>query len=235
MKHKKKIILSIVAVVMLICAFVGVSFAYFTDTTTSTNNVVTAGRIKIVQDETNRIGEPVAVAGTSLLPVVEAKNEVDRSVTHTIGGVDYNFYTHKNLIERVISLRNVGANNAYVRTIIAVPKIGNDLIKLVKNEYTYLIRWVKIDNVTISGVVNTIWVGTYVNYLEPGETSAPSLMQFYLDKTATSADLEGVTNVSISVVSQAVQQGGFEDYTPEEALNEAFGGEPISATHHPFA
>ena len=233
MKHKKKIILSVVAVVMLICAFVGVSFAYFTDTTTSTNNVVVAGKIKIIQNETNRIGQDVTVAGTSLLPVVEAKNEADRSVTHAIGGVVYNFYTHKNLIERVISLENVGSNNAYVRTIIAVPKIGNDLIKIVKNEYAALIRWEKIDSVTINGVQNTIWIGTYIDYLEPGELSAPSLLQFYLDKTATSADLEGITNLSISVVSQAVQHGGFEDVTAEYALNEAFG--EITATHHPFA
>ncbi len=217
---------------MLVCAFVGVSMAYFTDSTTSTNNVISTGRISIQQLETNRNGQAINLTGISLLPVVEKGTE-----TVNIGEDEklraLTFVTHKNAIERVVSLKNTGANNAYVRTLIAVPKVNNkDLIKIVKNEYSDII-WTTVDGVTIDGVVNTIWIATYQEALVPNETSVPSLLQFYLDKTATSEDMVGITQVSISVVSQAVQQGGFEDVGAAGALDEAFGA--ITATHHPFA
>ncbi|MBE5731924.1 MAG: hypothetical protein E7353_02710 [Clostridiales bacterium] len=234
MKHKKKIIISIMAVIMLVCAFVGVSMAYFTDSTTSPNNVISTGRISIQQLETNRNGQAINLTNISLLPVVERATKTE---TVNIGEDEklraLTFVTHKNAIERVVSLKNTGANNAYVRTLIAVPKVNNkDLIKIVKNEYSDII-WTTVDGVTIDGVVNTIWVATYQEALVKDETSVPSLLQFYLDKTATSEDMVGISQVSISVVSQAVQQGGFEDVGAAGALDEAFGA--ITTTHHPFA
>ena len=233
MKAKKKVIISIVSVIMLVIALIGGTFtyAYFTDSV-ETTNVIATGSIKIEQHEVDRTGADLNLNNVTLMPAIlqpatESKN---------INGTAYDFATHKNIVDKVVYLKNVGKNSAYIRTLIAVPKInGKVLINLVKNETG--ITWETIGDITVDGVVNTLYVATYTNALESGAVSSASLLQVYLDPTTMSADVDGLANVKIKVISQAIQSAGFDKLDgvtdrADNALNAGFGD--ITTTNNPF-
>jgi hypothetical protein len=59
----------------------------------------------------------------------------------------------------------------------------------------------------------------------------------YLDPTTTSADVDGLANVKIKVISQAIQSAGFDKLDgvtdlADNALNAGFGD--ITTTNNPF-
>ena len=65
-------------------------------------------------------------------------------------------------------------------------------------------------------------MATYNKSLKPGETTAPSLLQFALNRYATNEEVNSFGDThEILVFSQAVQTQGFDD--PEQALVAAFG------------
>lgn len=229
MKHKKKLIFSLISIVILVFAFVGGSLAYFTDSVESTN-VIVAGSVSIKQYETDRNSVAVNYTNVTMLPAI-----TNNTVTEAkeINGNTYNFNTYKNIIDKVVTLENDGKNDAYVRTIIAIPEINDkNLVGVVTNNVD--IQWERLDDVIISGEENALYIATYKNKLAPREKSAPSLMQVYLSPLTSSADLGTITDgkIKIRVISQAMQYSGFEDVTAEEALNEGFG--KITRNNHPF-
>ena len=78
--------------------------------------------------------------------------------------------------------------------------------------------WLTID---IAGTKHTIAVITYTDALNPGETSVPSLMQLWLDPTATNDWSDAVgEKYTIYAASLAVQADGFD--TASQAMDTAF-------------
>ena len=88
--------------------------------------------------------------------------------------------------------------------------------------------------VTIGGVKYSVVVCTYKTALAAGATSAPSMMQIYLDPTTENDwyTLVGGT-LEILALSQAVQAQGFND--AEQALNAAFGAVSAETVQSWFA
>ena len=213
------------------------TMAYFTDTDTDVN-VMLFGNVRIeqIEQEWNE-DQTELVDFTQLKPLFPYVGALGWENTEAADGA-YRRFTMNNVIDKYVSVKNTGDNDAYVRTIIALEMgdftaeefelIGISINSANGSQFQFDGTWMwSGDFVTeINGHNYYVLVATHQNAIEPGETTIPSLLQVYLDKTADNADvtkLDGNGNgtYDILVKSQAVQTAGFADV--DEAMTEAFG------------
>lgn len=114
---KKKLLLGIGLIVAIAVATVGATYALFQYQTPTAVNVMTAGNVQIELVEQQRDGkgglEPFE-QGKALTPLVgSAQGEKDK----------FGMPVAKNYQDKIISVKNTGANEAYVRVLIAYPKV----------------------------------------------------------------------------------------------------------------
>ena len=123
---KKSTLIMILSLVLAVALGVGGTLAYLTDTDADVN-VMVMGDVQIVQNEQQRIEQGNAEEGLeefeqykSLLPYVTIGNTTKENVT--VG--DYTIKMRdnvKNYVDKIVTVTNIGNNDAFVRTIIAVP------------------------------------------------------------------------------------------------------------------
>jgi len=251
-----KKILSVALVVVLLAGIaVSGTMAYLQDSDSDVN-VMTLGNVEIEQNEyqraTNADGSYKTdstgyvlesfTQGKPLLPCTELDangnpynhgagdwdaTKVDMSQVGSQGL--QKVFTSKNAQDKIVTVKNTGKSDAYVRTWIALEdpftegrlgvNVGN------KDYYTQDPSW---ESVTIDGVQYSVSCFTYKEALKPGEVSTPSLFQVYLNYKATNEDMELLGDTyEILAFSQAVQTAGFD--SADAALDAAFG------TNHPWA
>ena len=231
---KKKIISLCLTVALAAVGVTGATLAYFTDTDSATN-VFTVGNIDISLTENFE-------QNSLLMPVTgSAQNG-----------------TLKNGVKKEVYVNTEeGSQPAYVRVQIAIPDVlddGASTFDAGKNvlhfNYSgnadYNWNWkTNADGTgnwnyyekTIDGIDYNVYVVTYNDILEAGDTTAyPAMNQVYLDKNVTSSDAAKIneelgSNWKILVAAQGTQVAGFED--PYTALNTAFG--TPTADNSPFA
>ncbi|MBQ9795190.1 MAG: hypothetical protein IJW34_09650 [Clostridia bacterium] len=222
----KKALLVATAYLTVIALAIGGTLAYLQDEDSDVN-VMTLGNVDIDQIEQQRDenGNLVDfVDGKPALPAVGPIEWADEGVD--VNGTEYKVFTDelKNVIDKIITVKNTGKTAAYVRTIVAIEAPGFDRNNLIHINYN------GDEGVTISapiemeydGAEYVVFVFTYEEALAPGATSAPSLMQVFLDSKTTNDDCAKFGDTwEIYAVSQAVQAEGFADAAT--ALNEAFG------------
>jgi len=250
---KKKILTTLSVVLILGLAALGI-LAYLQDEDSDVN-VMTLGNVDIEQNEYERVVENGAykvengsyvlkdfTQGKPLLPCTELDangnpanhgagdwdtTTVDMSQVGSQGS--QKVFTSKNAQDKIVTVKNTGKSDAYVRTWIALEdpftegrlgvNVGN------KDYYTQDPSW---ESVTIDGVQYSVSCFTYKEALKPGEVSTPSLFQVYLNYKATNEDMELLGDTyEILAFSQAVQTAGFD--SADAALDAAFG------TNHPWA
>jgi len=266
---KKKILALCLVVCLLAVAVIGGTLAYFTDTDEATN-VLVAGDLEIVQNEKDREGNdfenqemwPIVNDGKDENGYHTGNNYVDKIVTVTNEGSedayvrtfiafpaelddgDPSFDASKNALH----WNGASANDTF-----GAAQTGD-----VANAW-YWTDGFEVDypgtgeawnyfQTEIDGVVYNVYVATHATALKEGETSSPSLLGVYLDKTIDSeTDEQGnVTytmkvdgkeveinfdlsqEFNILVLTEAAQAQGFEDLNgngsaADDALNEAFG------------
>ena len=236
MKNVKKAIALLLAAVLLVAASVMGTIAYLTDSDKDVNTM-SAGNVYIVQNETDRNGDAYQ-DGKKLIPAVydDGGLSYDSTMNNTNGEGVLQIWdaSVENELDKVISVTNTGTEDAYIRTILLVENnAANTICEKVHtlwcNTDGQYAEWVTLadgteDMVTVGATTYSIAVCTYNTAIEAGKTSAPSLMQVFLDPTADNSwyDLLGADGeFSIIAFSQAVQAQGFD--TAEAALNEAFG------------
>lgn len=138
----------------------------------------------------------------------------------------------KNVIDKFVFVENTGISDAYYRTLIAVESPEENTAKIHYNfnsnsrfdaisgsgsEKSYF-----VDYITVDGIRYELYNMTYNQVLTPDEVSRPSLLQMFLDPTATNEDCAAFGDTwEVLVLSQAVQSAGFADAAT--ALNTAFG------------
>lgn len=197
---KKKILALSLCVVMLAVAIVGGTLAYFTDTDAEVNTF-TVGGVKIdlieqqrgVNQETGKKELVDFVDGKNLMPIVgSAQGEQE-----TVGGVM--LPTAENYVDKIISIKNTGASEAYVRVFVAVPTALQNGQTPNAPRYDVL-HWnfngdscaegqwtdeiVVANPIEIKGVEYKIYSRTYTTALKANEaTATPAYIGFYLDKT----------------------------------------------------
>ena len=192
---KKKITALCLCVALLAIAVVGASLAYFTDTDNATNTF-TVGTVKIDLIEQERDGQGGLQDFTQdqvLMPIVgSAQGE-----QVTVDGVK--LPAAKNYVDKIMTIKNTGVSDAYVRIFVAVPTALQNGQTPNAPRYDVL-HWnfngdscaqgqwtdeIVVANPTvIDGVEYKIYSRTYTTALKADEvTATPAYIGFYLDKT----------------------------------------------------
>ena len=223
---KKKLLVAAIAVIMVVTAVTGVSLAYLKDTD-SAKNVMTAGNVKIEQNEKDRNGNDF-VQNQKLFPAV-----ITGALTKNADGLWTD--SINNEIDKIVTVTNTGTESAYIRTIIAFETQRHyaegsstvftnlhDVYLGVNGSFDYLDQYITINGVEYCLAVYTYKGAAGNGKIAAGETTESSLRQIFLSPEAGNEfyDLFG-EQYDILVVSQAVQTEGFEN--AESALNAAFG------------
>lgn len=193
---KKKLTAIFLCVALVAIAVVGATLAYFTDTDEATNTF-TAGGVKIALVEQQRSADHQTLVpfeqNKNLMPIVgSAQGEQE-----TVGGVK--LPTAKNYVDKIMTIKNTGVSDAYVRIFVAVPTALQNGQTPNAPRYDVL-HWnfngdscaegqwtdeIVVANPTvIDGVEYKIYSRTYTTALKADEvTATPAYIGFYLDKT----------------------------------------------------
>ena len=205
---KKKIVALCLCVALAVVAIGGATLAYFTDTDEATNTF-TAGGVKIALVEQQRSADHKTLVSfeqnKNLMPIVgSAQGEQE-----TVGGVK--LPTAKNYVDKIMTIKNTGKSDAYVRIFVAVPTALQNGQTPNAPRYDVL-HWnfngdscaegqwtdeIVVANPTmIDGVEYKIYSRTYTTALKANEvTATPAYIGFYLDKTVDmTADGEYTVN-----------------------------------------
>ena len=249
----KNILLSGLSLVLVAALAIGGTVAYLQDDDSDVN-VMTLGNVKIEQNEYERVVENGAYKvenGSYVLkdfsqakPLLPA-SELDANgnpYNHGAGNWDtttvdlsqvgsqgsQKVFTSKNAQDKIVTVKNTGKSDAYVRTWIALEDpFTEGRIGVNVGDTTKYIQDPAWASVTIDGVQYSVSCFTYKEALKPGEVSTPSLSQVYLNYKATNEDMELLGDTyEILAFSQAVQTAGFD--SADAALDAAFG------TNHPW-
>ena len=193
---KKKILAVCLVIALAATAVIGGTLAYFTDTDAKTNTF-TAGGVKIELLEKQRNADSTALEdftdGKNLMPIVgSAQGEQE-----IVDGVK--LPTAENYVDKIMTIKNTGASDAYVRIFVAVPTALQNGQTPNAPRYDVL-HWnfngdscadgewtdeIVVANPTvIDGVEYKIYSRTYTTALKAKEvTATPAYIGFYLDKT----------------------------------------------------
>lgn len=196
---KKKSLALIATAVMLVAVLVvGGTLAYFTDTDDATNTFTVGGvKISLIEQQRGiKEGEKALVPfenSKTLMPIVgSAQGEQE-----VVGGVK--LPTAENYVDKIISIKNTGKSDAYVRVFVAVPTALQNGQTPNAPRYDVL-HWnfngdscaegqwtdeIVVANPTvINGVEYKIYSRTYTTALAAqAATATPAYIGFYLDKT----------------------------------------------------
>lgn len=244
---KRALVLCLAIIVSLI-AVTG-SIAYFTDSI-DTSNVVASGNLHILQHEYERAKDAAGnvtlqeyTQDQTLYPCVmgaATREEV------AVGDYKVLMYdaTVSNFVDKIVVAENTGKNISYVRTFVAVPAYKNsadESVKWLHLDTNSSDGWVWCDTPIagqlIDGTSYDIYYATNTNQLNPGETTAPSLLGFYLDPKVNhngtnyiyGDTLLGTSDdMTILVATEASQAIVFKD--AYEAMESTFPG----SSHHPW-
>lgn len=231
----KKKVLTVALVVALIAIMVSGTLAYFTDNDEVTNTF-TIGSVKIEIYENGDATTEATKSLGKLTPVVARDPSVDDSY-----------------IDKVVDVKNIGANDAYIRTHIAIP---TDLVDYLQLDVTTT-GWDYIGSTTASvdGVNYTVYTYDHNAAVAPNDFTSELLQGVYLNSDVDLAEdaagnlvfvkkssgqiahnsgykahtknTDGTYTsevVNILVASEAIQAQGFENGATA-ALNSGFGAD----------
>lgn len=208
----------------------------------------------------------------NLAPLVQAGEPQTETISVSGHSVSLRGPSARNYVDKIVTVENVGVNPAYVRTFIAVPTGGCESDSpaglnwlhwdathgddawswgtkqiaadgTVSAENWPAENWNMINDASIGGVEYDIYVATHSKVVQPGETTAPSLLGFWVD-SSLSNDNSGryylsaggnkthldLTGMEILVATQAAQTTTFSD--PWTALDTVFGAP--NQDNHPW-
>lgn len=117
---KKTILVAAIAVMLVAALVVGGTLAYFTDTKTATNTFTTGGvKIDLIEQQGNE-------DGTDLVPYVDGK-----TLMPIVGSAQGEKYPNgqpiaKNYVDKIVTVKNTGKSDAYVRAYFAIPSALDD-------------------------------------------------------------------------------------------------------------
>lgn len=234
----KKKILSLALVVALLAIMVGGTLAYFTAEDEVTNTF-TVGSVKIeIFENGEETKEDTIVFDEPLIPIV---NTTTPSEDASYQG-------------KVVKVKNTGANDAYIRTHIAIPTKLVNYLHLDLDEtgwsrqadstanvdgvdytvFTYDYEAAVVSNDFTGELLKGVYLGHDVDLLEDETTGNLEFVlrvngevtekSGFIAHTKTAAGYESA-KVNVLVASQAIQAQGFENGATA-ALNTGFTGNP---------
>ena len=209
---KKKIVALCLCVALAVVAIGGATLAYFTDTDNETNTFTTGGvKIELIEQQRNADGTALEAFENDkvLMPIVGSAQGEQK----TVGGVK--LPTAKNYVDKIMTIKNTGESDAYVRIFVAVPTALQNGQTPNAPRYDVL-HWnfngdscaegqwtdeiVVANQVVINDVEYKIYSRTYTTALEKDVvTATPAYIGFYLDKTVD-MHIDSVTNNPVYTV-----------------------------------
>lgn len=212
---KKSTLVMILCLVLAVALGVGGTLAYLTDSDGDVN-VMTVGYVTITQNEQERVEIGNPDAGLQEFTQDKAMNPAVIKDHSSKEAVDANGWEVeirdqvKNYVDKIVSVTNTSNNDAYVRTIYAIPEVeGFDTTYNASEQWLHwngvsdtdtdpengwiwgrdqetewpgnTDNWDVYENVEIDGKLYDIYIATNKNMLAPGETTAPSLLGMFLD------------------------------------------------------
>lgn len=198
---KRKLMSLALAACMAAILVVGGTLAYFTDTDSATNTF-TVGNVKIdlIEQQVNKEGTALEAFKQDqvLMPIVgSAQGEKDK----------FGQPVAKNYIDKIVTVKNTGASDAYVRAYFAIPSALDDGLEtfnaganILHFNYgnkdgvtTYGKQWIWNHTVggaskwnyfetTIGDVAYNVYYADYYQVLPAGETTEQFVSGVYLDK-----------------------------------------------------
>ena len=197
---KKKILVLALSLAMVAILAVGGSLAYFTDKDEATN-VFTVGNVKIELIEQQR-GE------NGLVPFEQQKElyPINGSAQGEKDG--FGMPVAKNYVDKMVTIKNTGASDAYIRAYFAIPSalddgyetfnagmnvlhfnFGNKIVDgTITSTYGIEWNWKHGDKwnyfeTTIDGIKYNVYFADYYRVLKADETTEQFVQGVYLDKT----------------------------------------------------
>ena len=200
---KKKIVTCSLVVALLVIGVIGASLAYFTDTDAK-DNTFTTGNVKIDLIEQQRDGEGGLEdfeQNKVLNPIVgSAQGEKDK----------FGMPTAANYVDKMVTVKNTGKNDAYIRAYFAIPSAlddGEDTFNAGLNVLhfnfgnkvaadgtvtsTFGNEWIWQDankkwnyfETKIDGVSYNVYYADYATVVKAGATTEQFVQGVYLDKS----------------------------------------------------
>ena len=209
----KKTLIIALALVLLCTLAIGGTLTYFTDKDFD-KNTMTVGNVKIEQIED--LSEDL-----SLFPYVG-----DPTKTET------KFDPSLNAVQKTVTVKNIGSEPAYVRTLFAfeavkfknaeaVDPIAAGIIHADYNTDAAVGTWELMGSVTVGNDLYYVYSFTYASALAKDATTPASLKAIALDSEQGNEFYDAVgSEYNVLVVSQAVQTAGFTGTTT--AVADAF-------------
>ena len=229
---KKKLLAIGLAVAVLAVTIVGMSIAYFTDTDNETN-VFTVGNVHIQLNEQER---QLDEDGSTILGDFTQNKPLFPIVGSAQGEKDeFGLPTAANYVDKVITITNTGASDAYVRAYFAIPSALDDGYETfnaglnilhfnfgnkVENGNVYTTyqnewKWLDDDNnwkyfeTEIGGIDYNVYYADYYQVLPAGETTERFVDGVYLD-AGVDFDDNGNMTITRNGVTTTVDLGGIE-------------------------
>lgn len=234
----KKLTVMALSVVLIGVMAIGGSLAYFTDTVTTANNVITAGSVQIAQLEYQRSAD-----GTTLVPYeqyrpcypnyAQSDESYIPSITFAWGDYVTADDAHSMLwdpaklpdvVDKFVFVKNEGRSPAYCRTLIALEcpatvtygttnTASNDNVDIMLNLNFDGIQWTTLaDKITVDGIQYQVMTATYQDVIKAKETAMPSLLQLVMTDNVTNREALAMGDTyEILVLTQACQTTTFID------------------------
>lgn len=197
---KKKIIALCIAAVLIVTAVAGASLAYLTDTKQA-ENTFTVGNVKIelIEQQRGENGLEAFEQNKKLLPIVgSAQGEKD----------EYGMPTAKNYVDKIVTVKNTGSEDAYIRAYFAIPSalddgyetfnagknvlhfnFGNKVVDGVVSStegaewnWTHGSKWNYFET-TMDGIKYNVYYADYHTAVAAGKTTEQFVQGVYLDKS----------------------------------------------------
>ena len=197
---KKKIIALCIAAVLIVTAVAGASLAYLTDTKQA-ENTFTVGNVKIelIEQQRGENGLEAFEQNKKLLPIVgSAQGEKD----------EYGMPTAKNYVDKIVTVKNTGSEDAYIRAYFAIPSalddgyetfnagknvlhfnFGNKVVDGVVSStegaewnWTHGSKWNYFET-TMGGIKYNVYYADYHTAVAAGKTTEQFVQGVYLDKS----------------------------------------------------
>ena len=195
---KKKILVLCMVVALAATAIIGGTLAYFTDTDEATNTFTAGGvKIDLIEQQVNedRTALEDFEQGQVLMPIVgSAQGEKD----------DFGQPVAANYIDKIVTIKNTGKSDAYVRAYFAIPSalddgyetfnaglntlhfnFGNEKgVSTEGNQWNWMhdSKWNYFET-TIDGVAYNVYYADYYQALPAGKTTEQFISGVYLDKS----------------------------------------------------
>lgn len=195
---KKKITAICLCVALVAVAVVGASLAYFTDTDEETNTFTAGGvKIDLIEQQVNEDGTALEdfEQDQVLMPIVgSAQGDKD----------DFGQPVAENYIDKIVTVKNTGKSDAYVRAYFAIPSALDDGYETFNAGANILhfnfgndngvatdgVQWNWMHNgkwnyfeTTIDGVAYNVYFADYYQPLPADETTEQFVSGVYLDKS----------------------------------------------------